>query len=335
MIGIIVALAFLVVMGGAGFFVFKEVKKNNEALKGTVNTNNIENAQDFLPFNDVPTNAIDLGNHHYRMIIETSSTNYKLRTPQEQNIIDMTFQSFLNGLTHPITLYVQTRKLDMTKVLEHIQVENEKIIQEFPSLENYAVQYYNEMLNLEDYVGNSIQKKKYIIVPYDEALTMDIPEYEKYDMSMKELTARTNNIADNLRGIGISTRILEREEIIELLYYTFHKGESGLADNVIDEYLSTFVEGNKNPLKDATNEEKIDMILYQAQMRVRYEVMKDIVNDKENEDLYLFERVEKVYKELTDTRNLFENGQLYYENEQNLYEEENKQTQQNYVNFED
>lgn len=334
MIGIIVALAFLVVMGGAGFFVFKEVKKNNEALKGTVNTNSVENAQDFLPFKDIPTNAIDLGNHHYRMIIETSSTNYKLRTPQEQNIIDMTFQEFLNGLTHPITLYIQTRKLDMTKVLEHIEVENEKIVKEFPTLENYAVQYYNEMLNLEDYVGNSIQKKKYIIVPYDEALTMDIPEPEKYEMSMKELSARTNNIADSLKGIGIHTRILPREEIIELLYYTFHKGESGLADNVIDEYLGTFVDGDRNPLKSATNEEKIDMILYQAQMRVRYEVMKDVVNDKVNQDLLLFERVEQVYKDLTDTRNLFENGELYYENneEQNLYD--NNQ-QQSYVNFED
>lgn len=334
MIGIIVALAFLVVMGGAGFLVFKEVKKNNEALKGTVNTNSVENAQDFLPFKDVPTNAIDLGNHHYRMIIETSSTNYKLRTPQEQNIIDMTFQEFLNGLTHPITLYIQTRKLDMTKVLEHIETENVKIIQEFPTLENYAVQYYNEMLHLEDYVGNSIQKKKYIIVPYDEALTMDIPENEKYDMSMKELTARTNNIADNLRGIGISTRILEREEIVELLYYTFHKGESGLADNVIDNYLSTFVDSSRNPLKDATNEEKVDMILYQAQMRVRYEVMKDVVSSKQDSDLQLFERVEQVYKDLTDTRNLFENGQLYYENENEQGYYENNQ-QNNLVQFED
>lgn len=327
---IIVIFGFLALVGVAVFLVMKELKKTKNQMAGNINTNNVETAQAFLPFEDVPTNVIDLGNHHYRMIIETSSTNYKLRTPQEQNIIEMTFQEFLNGLTHPITLYVQTRKLDMRKILEHIEEENEKVVLEFPSLENYASNYLGEMNQLESYVGNNIQKKKYVIVPYDEALTMDIPEEEKFALSLKELTARANNLSDGLRGIGISTRILSREEIVELLYYTYHKDGTGVPDAVLSDYLKTFVEGNRNPLKEASQEDKIDMILYQAQMKIRYEVMEDLIQNQDEIDYSqeLFKRVEKVYEDLTESRRLFDDLEYQQQennqnNQNNIYHDEN------------
>ena len=312
--GFIVLFVFLLVIGGVGFFVFKELKKTKEQMNGVQSTNSVETAQEFLPFKDVPANVVDLGNHHYRMIIETSSTNYKLKTPQEQQIIDMTFQEFLNGLTHPITLYVQTRKLDMTKILEHIEEENEKIVQDFPNMSNYANAYLHEMSNLEQYVGNSIQKKKYVIVPYEEALTMDIPEEEKYALSLKELTARANNISENLKSIGITTKILNKKELVELLYYTYHKDESGLdEDLLIKDYLSTFVETTNNPLKEASKEDNVDMILYQAQMKLHYE-LEEIINKNDVNDRDLFANIESVYLQLSDSRKMFEYVEPNYEN---------------------
>ena len=66
-----------------------------------------------------------MGGHDYRLVIECSSTNYNLKTDTEREMIELSFQKLLNSLTFPITIFIQTKVLDNTKILSQMEEETE------------------------------------------------------------------------------------------------------------------------------------------------------------------------------------------------------------------
>ena len=120
--GFIILFIFIAVIGGMVFAVIKTLKKTDQTMTGAVaDPKTISTAQDFLPFNDIDNNMIDLGGFKYRMIVECSSTNYNLKTGSEKEMIEMAFQRFLNSLQFPVTFYIQTKEIDNSKMLLQLE----------------------------------------------------------------------------------------------------------------------------------------------------------------------------------------------------------------------
>ena len=129
----------------------------------------IASAQEFLPFEDITNNMIILGNHKYRAVLSCSSTNYQLKTAAEREQIEMAFQRFLKTITFPVTIFMQTKVIDNTARLTDLKEDVSKTINDFPNMTAYAEQYLKDMANLNQAIGNNQQKKRYIIVTYDDA----------------------------------------------------------------------------------------------------------------------------------------------------------------------
>ena len=158
---VIILIFFILFVVGMGFMVYKTLKKIDTTMTGAVQSeSSITTAQEFLPFNDIKDDVIDLGGHKYRAILECSSTNYNLKTDQEKDIIEMSFQRFLNSLTFPITFYVQTKVIDDSKMISTLEEDFASIIEVYPNLRNYGEIYVNEMKNLHNYIQNNKTKKK-------------------------------------------------------------------------------------------------------------------------------------------------------------------------------
>ena len=97
-------LLLLCLFGGLGFAVYYQLKKTDPSKLDTSTVDDISTAQEFLPFDDIKDGMIILGGHKYRAVIECSSTNYNLKTDKEKEIIEISFQRFVNSLTFPINL---------------------------------------------------------------------------------------------------------------------------------------------------------------------------------------------------------------------------------------
>lgn len=198
----------LVMFGALGFVVFIMVKKVDPKNKDASEDPNIKQAQDFLPFEDITNNMIVLGNHRYRAVLSCSSTNYQLKTAGEREQIEMSFQRFLNTVTFPITFFMQTKVIDNTARMAELKRDIERIVVEFPNISTYAEQYQKDMTNLNQIIGNNQQKKRYIIVTYDDTGDLStLSEEEKVIHAEKELQLRCNSIISNLQAVGVKATV--------------------------------------------------------------------------------------------------------------------------------
>lgn len=316
--GFIILFIFIAIVGGMVFAVMKTLKQTDATMTGAVaDSKSINTAQDFLPFDNIDDNVIDLGGFKYRFIIECSSTNYNLKTEQEREIIEMSFQRFLNSLQFPITFYVQTKTIDNTKMLETLYEDLVDTVEVYPQLTEYSDIYLKEMRNLHSYIGNNKQKKKYIIIPFDDAVQLtDLNKDEKYEYALKEIYTRASMIIDGLSTVGVKATPLKTKDLLELIYSIYHKDDYANVEHLIsNEYLSMTVEG-VNKQQEITEIERADWIIYEAQMRIKNEILSKSLSE-EDDSLYgaLIERLqeirEKVDEVATENRNARHNVSLF------------------------
>ena len=259
---IIIMLVMFLLAGIVGVVIFFTVKKFDPQGNDKTEDPNIKTVQEFLPFKDIRDGTIVLSGHKYRAIIECSATNYNLKTPAERASIEASFQRFLNTITFPITFFMQTKVIDNSKRLQMLHEEIKATLVEFPNMASYAEQYERDMSDLNSKIGNSQQKKRYIIIPYDEVVLLDnLTEDEKVKYAAKEIRNRCNIIMSNLESVGVISRILSTEELVELVYSCYNRDDYSYAEAISNkDAFSTFVHGTRDNFKNMPKEALLDII---------------------------------------------------------------------------
>ena len=268
---VVLVLLIIAVFGGIGVGLFLLVKKLDPMQNDKTENNKLEIAQDFLPFDDVRNGMIILPNHNYRAVIECSALNYDLKTEGERDQIEMSFQQFINSLNFPISIFLQTKEIDNTHRVETLRGEISKTLVEFPNMKNYADHFMADMENLNVRIGNNQQKKRYIVIPYDEAVSLDgLTDSEKASYANKELLNRCNAVRSGLDTVGIITKTLNTSELIELIYSCYNReGFSYAAAIANKEAFALFVDGESDKFEDLPRVGMLDLILGEAINKLR------------------------------------------------------------------
>ena len=260
---ITIALIMLVIIGAAGIILMLCIKK--AAPKGQDRTEdpNIKSAQEFLPFEDIREDMILLGQHRYRAVLACTATNYHLKTAREKENIEMAFQRFLNSISFPITFFLQTKVIDNTDRLKSLKAEIERTVSDFPNIANYAEQYLSDMASLNEKLGNNQQKRRYIIVTYDNADELsELTEEEKVIHAAKEIRHRCNLVLNNLETVGVTARMMDTRELIELVYSCYWRDDYSYAEQISKgDCFSLFVEGETDRYHEVPKVKMLDLIL--------------------------------------------------------------------------
>lgn len=265
---------FLVILGVMGGLIYWQIKKTDPKNNDTSLKSNIDTAQEFLPFKDISDSMINLGNHQYRALIEVSSINYNLKTKKEKDILELSFQRFLNSLDFPYSIFIQTKTMDNTKMIGMLKADIEETLKEFPQLEEYAMTHLRDMSNIQDRIQTTKQKKKYVIVPYDDAVALtNLDENEKYVEAAKELYTRCQLVLDGLETMGLRGTILTTNEVAAVITSVYHRQNYSHIEGVIEgDYLETFVQG-ENKMANILSEGKLDLILSEARTKLEGELL--------------------------------------------------------------
>ncbi len=215
----------------------------------------------YMQFDKIEDNMIvqDEGKR-YLMVIECEGINYDLMSHVEKTAVEAGFVQFLNTLRHPIQIYTQTRTINIS---ESLSKYNEKLEITKKELDTKQAMYarlikadnYNEkqadalsmeilrLKNLYEYgsdVIDSIQKTSqnknvlrkhyYIIVPYYSAeLGGDLlDEEERKSMIFSELYTRAQSLIRTLSACSIKSRVLNSNELVELLYIAYNRDDSDI-----------------------------------------------------------------------------------------------------------
>lgn len=274
-IKLLIILIFLVILGGGVFAALSVIKKTDPKNTVTTMDKEVDNAQDALPFDSIKNGVIDLGNDKYRAVIEVQSLNYDLLSGAEQDNIELMFRRFLTSLIFPIQIHIQTRVLDNKQRVIATEKMINKSVEQFPQLGDYAQKYLNSMVELPKIINNNLQKKKYIIIPYDDAYSLTkLSDEEKREYIEKELENRCGLIRNGLHGIGLRTKRLGTNDIVEMNYAIFHRDGYENVENITNgSYLQTLVRGEDILREDELNaDEVIDLILYEAQAKLASQI---------------------------------------------------------------
>lgn len=214
---------------------------------------------DFMQFDEIEDNMIvQDGGKRFLMAIECEGINYDLMSEIEKTSVEAGFVQFLNTLRHPIQLYIQTRTLNIDESISNYNNKLSDIRTELLKKKNQ----YNKLLadgegtdkqlqdlnmeiirlqNLSEYgtdVVSNIQKLSqnknvlrkhyYIIVPYyaDEIGNNLLGKDEEREMIFSELYTRSQALARALSSCDVKSRVLNSNELAELLYVAYNRDES-------------------------------------------------------------------------------------------------------------
>lgn len=220
-----------------------------------------ESIFEFMEFDEIIDNMIVRKNRNqFVMVLQCNGVNYDLMSEPEKISVEEGFVQFLNTLRFPIQLYVQSRTLNLKDIIESykgrvdvlksdIEKLNAKIAQakatgnralleklEFERRRKINVLEYG--LDITEYVDrmssnkNILQQKTYVIVSYFAAeIAGNLENYSKEEvnsMCFTELYTRCQNVASALAASQVNSKILDSEELSELLYVAYNRDESEL-----------------------------------------------------------------------------------------------------------
>lgn len=195
--------------------------------------------QDFVPIKEIRDGVIILKDGSMRAILMASSTNFALKSAEEQQAIIMQFQSFLNGLDFSIQISIQSKALD---IRPYISMLEGRYKDELGDLMKIQIREYIQFV--KNFVGqtNIMTKTFFVVIPFapttlgGESNPLEQLVSKQKDSTAKgkadhfeenrtQLEQRIGSVSQGLVRCGIRSVQLGTEEIVELFYKTFNPGD--------------------------------------------------------------------------------------------------------------
>jgi type IV secretory pathway VirB4 component len=191
--------------------------------------------QSHLNIAEIKQGTLVLKDGSLRAVLVVSSTNFSLKSAQEQNALVAAYQSFLNSLDFPIQILMQSRKLDINAYLDKLRAIMQ---QQTNELLRMQTQEYIEYITKLVEFASIMNKTFYVVVPYgvsaikdsffgkissmlNPASTISL-KHKDFEEHREALYQRLDHIASALNGMGLRTITLDTEELIELMYNSYN-----------------------------------------------------------------------------------------------------------------
>ena len=212
----------------------------------------------FMDFDEIKDNMIMQKNgKRMVMVVQCQGINYDLMSSIEKVGVEQGFIQFLNTLTRPIQTYIQSRKVNLEESLENyrkrfknietaynkariqyeqaqknINIDDEK----FKKMKFEYVRQKNLYEYTKDIISNTetmslnkniLTKKYYIAISYFPENPDELFKKEEIvDLAFSELYTSAQAVLRGLAMCGITGKVLDSEELAELLYVSYNRDAS-------------------------------------------------------------------------------------------------------------
>jgi type IV secretory pathway VirB4 component len=188
------------------------------------------NTQKHLLFKSIKDGVVVMRDGSLRAVLMVNSINFNLESHDEQTALLQSYQNFLNSLTFPIQIVVQSRTLDLDDYLKKLEavskVQNNELLQ--TQTEEY-ITFVRELIG----IANIMSKNFYVVIPYTQGIqekggliarlfrraTNAVSSMTKAE---EEILRRANLISGTLGSLRLSSVLLNTEELIDLFYTTYN-----------------------------------------------------------------------------------------------------------------
>ena len=164
-----------------------------------------------------------------------SSTNFALKSQQEQEMIIGTFQGILNSIDFPIQIVVQNRRVNLDSYIEKLKNLQDT---QMNDLLRVKMQEYIEYIQNIIREANIMEKNFYIVVGYDPITLREgifgsflralnparivKQKQEEFLKNRKMLMTRVDEVASKMGGLDLKVSLLNTEQLIALMYNCYN-----------------------------------------------------------------------------------------------------------------
>ncbi len=202
--------------------------------------------QHFLDIAEIKEDTVILKDGTLRAVLLVSSINFALKNMDEQNAIVQAYMGFLNSIEFPIQVVIQSRHMNIDDYLERLK-KAEKV-QKNELLRNQIGDYREYVHQLVE-LGEIMQKRFYVIVPLDPAMSGEAGSEglkrrgffaraqelltpavairlseKRFKDKRDQLMLRVNGVLSGLASMSLNAVALDTQSLIEL-YYTVYNPE--------------------------------------------------------------------------------------------------------------
>ena len=197
-----------------------------------------QTTQNFVPIKEVRDGVVVLKDGSMRAVLMTSSTNFSLKSEDEQKSIIFQFQNFLNSINFDIQIFVQSRRLDIRPYVNLLEQRKKEQTNDLMKIQ--TKEYIEFIKNFTDN-ANIMTKRFFIVVPYTPP-TLNIAkkgffgkkktskqkaeaDNRSFGEYRSQLEQRVDVVSQGITRSGIRAVQLGTEEVIEVFYQLFNPGE--------------------------------------------------------------------------------------------------------------
>ncbi len=188
-----------------------------------------------IQIKEIKDSILILPGNRYRLVIETSSVNFELKSEEEQDVLIDSFQNFLNSLPCELQILVRVREVDVNRYLEQIsqtlQSEKEKVYKN--QIENYC----NFIKNLV--AGSKILSRHfYIVIPYQH-----MEKSSDFQVIKEQMHMHRDIILRGLEKLGMIAKTLDSLELLSLFYNFYNPSQAKtqeLKSQTVQELLKNY-----------------------------------------------------------------------------------------------
>lgn len=171
-----------------------------------------------IQIKEVKDGILILPHNQYRLVIETSSINFELKSEDEQDVLIDNFQNFLNSLPSHIQVLIRVREVAVDQYIEQISqtklTEKEKVYKD--QITNYC-QFIKNLVS-----GNKILSRKfYIVIPYQH-----IGIQKDFSIIREQINLNKDIVIRGLEKLGMKTKELDSLELLDLFYSFYNPSQA-------------------------------------------------------------------------------------------------------------
>jgi type IV secretory pathway VirB4 component len=192
--------------------------------------------QSHLDVAEVKQGTIVMKDGSLRAVVAISSTNFSLKNTDEQNALINAYQNFLNGLSFPIQILMQSRKLDINSYLEKLRAVMQEQTNELLRMQTQEyIEYVSKLIEF----ASIMDKNFYVVVPYSIHGVKSGGFFQKisnalnpvgnlgakkqvFETQREQLYQRVNQVKGSLMSMNLRAIVLNTEELVELLYNSYN-----------------------------------------------------------------------------------------------------------------
>jgi hypothetical protein len=204
----------------------------NQLAKGKISIS----TQQYLDIAEIKDDVVVMRDGTLRAVLLVSSINFALKSEEEQEAIVSSYVGFLNNISFPIQIVIQSRKLNIEAYMAELKQKEKEQLNELLKIQTKEyIQYIQELISL----GDIMSKSFYLVVPYNplsdkhkgffssvsevfKPATLVQMKGKRFDRYKLELQRRVESIISGLGSASLKTVQLDTQGLIELYYNTYN-----------------------------------------------------------------------------------------------------------------